>query len=65
MTITEIEGIIVVTASEGKVLTNTDQSLHSEQLWLGVDDSPDNYFEVDPPSEEDFEMPKERDIRRT
>ena len=53
MTITEIDGITVVTASEGKVLTNTDQSLHSEQLWLGVDDSPDNYFEVDPPSEEE------------
>ena len=53
MTITEIDGITVVTASEGKVLTNTDQSLHSEQLWLGVDDSSDNYFEVDPPSEEE------------
>ena len=59
MTITEIEGIIVMTASEGKVLTNTDQSLHSEQLWLGVDDSSDNYFEVDPPSEEEEHFTEE------
>ena len=56
MTITEIEGITVMTASEGKVLTNTDQSLHSEQLWLGVDDSSDNYFEVDPPCEDEINV---------
>ena len=56
MTITEIDGITVVTASEGKVLTNTDQSLHSEQLWLGVDDSSDNYFEVDRPSEDEINV---------
>ena len=56
MTITEIDGITVMTASEGKVLTNTDQSLHSEQLWLGVDDSSDNYFEVDRPSEDEINV---------
>ena len=35
----------VLTADEGKVLTNG--STYSKQVWLGVNDSPANWQEVD------------------
>lgn len=39
-----VEGNII-TADEGKVLTNG--STYSKQVWLGVNDSPSNWQEVD------------------
>lgn len=41
----------VLTAEEGKVLTNG--STYSKQVWLGINDSVNNWWEVDTP--EDFE----------
>lgn len=41
----------VLTADEGKVLTNG--STYSKQVWLGINDSVNNWNEVDTP--EDFE----------
>ncbi len=35
----------VLTADEGKVLTNGET--YSKQVWLGVNDSPSNWQEVD------------------
>lgn len=35
----------VLTADEGKVLTNG--STYSKQVWLGVGDTPNNWQEVD------------------
>lgn len=35
----------IITATEGKLLTNG--SVYSEQVYLGIHDSPDNWREVD------------------
>jgi hypothetical protein len=35
----------ILTAEEGKVLTNG--STYSKQVWLGINDSVDNWHEVD------------------
>ena len=35
----------VLTADEGKVLTNG--STYSKQVWLGINDSVDNWWEMD------------------
>jgi hypothetical protein len=37
----------VLTAEEGKVLTNG--STYSKQVWLGINDSVNNWLEVDTP----------------
>lgn len=43
----------VLTAEEGKVLTNG--SAYSKQVWLGVNDSPSNWQEVDEAEAEEVE----------
>lgn len=42
----------VITPSEGKWLTNG--STYSQQVWLGVNDSPDNWHEI-----EEKDLPEE------
>ena len=43
----------VLTADEGKVLTNG--STYSKQVWLGINDSVDNLWEVDEVDAEEVE----------
>lgn len=43
----------VLTAEEGKVLTNG--STYSKQVWLGINDSVDNWHEVDEAEAEEVE----------
>lgn len=47
-----IEGNIL-TAEEGKVLTNG--STYSKQVWLGINDSVNNWWEVDETDAEEVE----------
>ena len=39
-------GLIVLLADEGKKITNKDRSFFSDFIYLGKNDSPDNYEEV-------------------
>lgn len=51
MTIEIVNGITVLTSDEDKFLTNGDT--YSQKVYLGKNDSPDNWCEVDEiPSEE-------------
>ena len=43
----------VLTADEGKVLTNG--STYSKQVWLGINDSVNNWWEVDEADAEELE----------
>ena len=43
----------VLTAEEGKVLTNG--STYSKQVWLGINDNVDNWHEVDETYAEEVE----------
>ena len=43
----------VLTAEEGKVITNG--STYSKQVWLGINDSPSNWQEVDESDAEEVE----------
>ena len=43
----------VLTAEEGKILTNG--STYSKQVWLGVNDSVNNWWEVDEAEAEELE----------
>lgn len=43
----------VLTADEGKVLTNG--STYSKQVWLGINDSVNNWWEVDEAEAEEVE----------
>lgn len=43
----------VLTAEEGKVLTNG--STYSKQVWLGINDSVNNWLEVDEADAEEVE----------
>lgn len=43
----------VLTADEGKVLTNG--STYSKQVWLGINDSVNNWWEVDETDAEEVE----------
>lgn len=43
----------VLTADEGKVLTNG--STYSKQVWLGINDSVNNWWEVDETEAEEVE----------
>ena len=45
----------VLTAEEGKVLTNG--STYSQQVWLGINDSVNNWWEVDTPEDFDEVIP--------
>lgn len=50
----------VLTAEEGKVLTNG--STYSKQVWLGINDSVDNWNEVDESDAEEVEDSEALDI---
>ena len=39
-------GLIVLLADEGKKITNSERSFFSDFIYLGKNDSPDNYEEV-------------------
>ena len=42
----KVNGIIRLFADEGKKITNKDRSFFSDFIYLGKNDSPDNYEEV-------------------
>lgn len=46
MTIDNYKGIIRLFADEGKKITNENRSFFSDFIYLGINDSPDNYEEV-------------------
>ena len=46
MIINNANGLIRLLADEGKKLTNKDRSFFSDFIYLGKNDSPDNYEEV-------------------
>ena len=46
MTVDNYKGIIRIFADEGKKITNKDQSFFTDFIYLGKNDSPDNYVEV-------------------
>ena len=46
MIIENFKGIIRIFADEGKKITNKDRSFFSDFIYLGKNDSPDNYVEV-------------------
>ena len=46
MTIDNYKGIMRLLADEGKKITNKDRSFFSDFIYLGKNDSPDNYVEV-------------------
>ena len=46
MIIENLNGLIRVLADEGKKITNKDRAFFSDFIYLGKNDSPDNYEEV-------------------
>ena len=46
MIIDNANGLIRMLADEGKKITNKDRSFFSDFIYLGINDSPDNYEEV-------------------
>ena len=46
MIIDNANGLIKMLADEGKKITNKDRSFFSDFIYLGKNDSPDNYVEV-------------------
>ena len=46
MTVDNYKGIVRIFADEGKKITNKDRSFFSDFIYLGKNDSPDNYKEV-------------------
>ena len=46
MIIDNANGLIRLLADEGKKITNKDRSFFSDFIYLGTNDSPDNYIEV-------------------
>ena len=46
MTVDKYKGIVRIFADEGKKITNKDRSFFSDFIYLGKNDSPDNYEEV-------------------
>ena len=42
----ETNGLVTLFADEGKKITNKDRSFFSDFIYLGKNDSPDNYEEV-------------------
>ena len=47
MTVDNYKGIVRILADEGKKITNKDRSFFADFIYLGKNDSPDNYEEVD------------------
>ena len=46
MTVDNYKGIVRIFADEGKKITNKDRAFFSDFIYLGKNDSPDNYEEV-------------------
>lgn len=46
MTVDNYKGIVRIFADEGKKITNKDKNFFSDFIYLGINDSPDNYEEV-------------------
>ena len=46
MTVDNYKGIVRIFADEGKKITNKDRSFFSDFIYLGKNDSPDNYVEI-------------------
>ena len=46
MIIENLNGLIRILADEGKKITNKDRSFFTDFIYLGKNDSPDNYEEV-------------------
>ena len=46
MIIDDSKGFIKLLADEGKKITNTNRDFFSDFIYLGINDSPDNYEEV-------------------
>ena len=46
MIIENLNGLTVLYADEGKKITNKDRFFFSDFIYLGINDSPDNYKEV-------------------
>ena len=46
MIIENLNGLTTILADEGKKITNKDRSFFSDFIYLGKNDSPDNYEEV-------------------
>ena len=46
MTVDNYKGIVKIFADEGKKITNKDRSFFTDFIYLGKNDSPDNYEEV-------------------
>ena len=46
MIIENLNGLIRMLADEGKKITNSDRSFFADFIYLGKNDSPDNYEEV-------------------
>ena len=46
MIIEDLNGLIRLIADEGKKITNSERSFFSDFIYLGKNDSPDNYEEV-------------------
>ena len=46
MIIEDLNGLIRLIADEGKKITNSERSFFSDFIYLGKNDSPDNYVEV-------------------
>ena len=42
----KVNGLVRLLADEGKKITNKDRSFFSDFIYLGINDSPDNYEEV-------------------
>ena len=46
MIIEDLNGLIRLIADEGKKITNSERTFFSDFIYLGKNDSPDNYVEV-------------------
>lgn len=58
MTTTIKSGVTVLTADDGKILTSN--GVYSEQVYLGIYDSPANWHEVDADAEREY--PQDEDL---
>ena len=47
MQIETIEGIRVLRPAEGLKITNRARDFYSEEVWLGKEDDPENYIEIE------------------
>lgn len=43
----ELNDIRVITATDGYVLTNKEESIFGKELYLGIHDAPSNYHEIE------------------